>query len=368
MSAGIKDVAIRAGVSTATVSRALRDLPGVSDATRTRVLAAARDLTYVASANASGLASGRTSTIGVVSSYISRWFFGQVIGGAETVLRDAGFDLLLYALDTFERRDRFFSELPLKRRVDAILVVTVPLNGAEVASLAGLGMPVSTVGCAVPGFSSVCIDDVAGAMTAVNHLLALGHRRIAMIAGGDSGPVHFTTPVDRRTGYLNALKAAGVRVKRDWEVDGGYTIHGGERAMASILARPQLPTAVFAQSDEMAIGALRAIHNVGLRCPEDISVVGFDNHEIAALFDLTTVAQPVQQQGAMAARQLLAALSTSGLPVSEEVPTHLVVRRSTRPPRHPDRVATRPRLTAKSRKRPVSTASVRARTTMKEAR
>jgi LacI family repressor for deo operon, udp, cdd, tsx, nupC, and nupG len=332
MSAGIEDVAAKAGVSTATVSRALRGLPNVSAATRQRVLAAARDLDYVASANASGLASGRTSTVGVVSPYICRWFFGQVITGAETVLRDAGFDVVLYMVDTPERRAQFFAELP-RRRVDAVMVVTLPLEDAEVAALASLGIPVATVGCTVPGFSSVRIDDVVGAMTAVNHLLALGHQRIAMISGGESEPARFTTPEDRRRGYTLALTNAGVAVESEWDVDGGYTIEGGEQAMARILACPQLPTAVFSQSDEMAMGALRAIRKVGLLCPDDISMVGFDDHEMAALFDLTTVAQPVAEQGAIAAHQLIAALRSGSSPASEEVPTRLIVRGTSRPPK-----------------------------------
>jgi len=296
------------------------------------VLAAAQELDYVASANASGLASGRTSTVGVVSPYICRWFFGQVISGAETVLRDAGLDVVLYSVGSSERRARFFSELP-RRRVDAVMVLTLPLNEAEGAALAGLGIPVATVGCVAAGFPSVRIDDVAGAMTAVNHLLGLGHRRIAMIAGGESEPAHFTTPEDRRTGYLNALSRAGIEGMAGWDVDGGYTAQGGERAMAQILACAQLPTAVFAQSDEMAMGALRAIRKVGLRCPDDISVVGFDDHEMAALFDLTTVAQPAAEQGARAARQLIAALSGSSAPTSEQVPTQLILRASTCPPK-----------------------------------
>jgi LacI family transcriptional regulator, repressor for deo operon, udp, cdd, tsx, nupC, and nupG len=367
MSASIEDVAARAGVSTATVSRALRGLPKVSAATRQRVVAAARDLDYVVSASASSLASGRTSTVAVVSPYISRWFFGQVISGAETVLRDAGFDLLLYTVGTSERRARFFSELPLRGRVDAVMVLAIPLDDAEVASLAALGMPVSTVGLAVPGFSSVRIDDVAGAMSAVNHLLALGHRRIAMIAGG-SGTAHFTAPHHRRIGYSTALAAAGVDADADCDVDGDYTVDGGERAMASLLACPKLPTAIFAQSDEMAMGALRAIRKVGLRCPEDISMVGFDDHEMAALFDLTTVVQPVQEQGARAARQLLAALNCAGLPTSEEVPTRLVVRGTTCPPKRPDNGATRRRVPVKSRRPPVSPSSGRPRKNTKETR
>ena len=365
MSASIEDVAARAGVSTATVSRALRGLPKVSAATRERVLAAARDLDYVVSASASSLASGRTSTVAVVSPYIARWFFGQVISGAETVLRDAGFDLLLYTVGTSERRARFFSELPLRGRVDAVMVLAVPLDDSEVTSLAALRMPVATVGLAVPGFSSVRIDDVAGAMSAVNHLLTLGHRRIAMIAGG-SGPARFTAPRDRRAGYVTALGEAGIGAQADCEVDGHYTVDGGERAMASLLALSDLPTAVFVQSDEMAMGALRAIHKVGLRCPEDISVVVFDDHEMAALFDLTTVAQPVREQGAIAARQLLAALSGEGSPISEQVPTHLVVRKTTCPPNPRATAATRRRVLVNSRRPMVPTLPGRPRKSTKE--
>jgi DNA-binding LacI/PurR family transcriptional regulator len=187
-----------------------------------------------------------------------------------------------------------------------------------------------------------------------------------MIAGGRSEPTHFTTPEDRRTGYATALTEAGIGVDRDYDVDGDYTVDGGERAMASLLACPNLPTAVFAQSDEMAMGALRAIRKVGLRCPEDVSVVGFDDHEMAALFDLTTVAQPVHEQGALAARQLLAALSGAAPPTSEEIPTHLVIRGTTCPPKRPDGAATRTRVRVNSHRPPATTSPGRPRKNAKE--
>jgi DNA-binding LacI/PurR family transcriptional regulator len=245
------------------------------------------------------------------------------------------------------------------------MVLAIPLDDSEVTSLAALRMPVSTVGLAVPGFSSVRIDDVAGAMSAVNHLLTLGHRRIAMIAGGP-GPARFTAPHDRRTGYLTALGNAGVDAQAECEVDGQYTVDGGERAMASLLALSDLPSAVFVQSDEMAMGALRAIQKVGLRCPEDISVVGFDDHEMAALFDLTTVAQPVREQGAIAARQILTVLCGDGPTTSEQLPTNLVVRRSTGPPNANASAATRRRVASKRRRPLVSTVPGRPRKSTKE--
>ena len=136
-----------------------------------------------------------------------------------------------------------------------------------------------------------------------------------------------------------------------YDVDGGYTVAGGVAAMAALLSRPVLPTAVFAQSDEMAMGALRAIRKAGLRCPEDVSVVGFDDHELAELFELTTVAQPVRDLGAMAARHLVAALRGVVVPDSTTVPTHLVIRGTTCPPGSPGEAEAQVTPPAVSRRR-----------------
>ena len=157
----------------------------------------------------------------------------------------------------------------------------------------------------------------------------------------------------------------GAQAERD--VNGHYTVEGGERAMASLLARSDLPTAVFAQSDEMAMGALRAIRKVGLRCPEDISVVGFDDHEMAALFDLTTVVQPVREQGVRAARQLVASLNGGGTPTSEEGPD-LPGRAEKHLPAQPTVPAAKPASgSSQTSRRPmVSTIPGRPRTSTKE--
>jgi len=342
MTVSIEDVAARAGVSTATVSRALRGLPNVSSRTRQRVQDAARALDYVVSPSASSLATGRTSTVGVIVPFVGRWFFGQVISGAELELRKAGYDMLLYAVGSDESRRRFFGELPLRRRVDAVLILTLPLTEKEVASLAGLRLPTAMVGATVEGFSSVRIDDIAGAAKAVNHLINLGHERIGMITGAGIEPARFTAPEERREGYLRALGAAGLAADPTLQVDGEFTIAGGGRAMAALLSASRPPTAVFAHSDEMAFGAMRAIRSAGLRCPEDISVVGFDDHEMAELLDLTTVAQPVREQGGLAARQILAALAGEVVPTHEIVETHVVIRGSTAPPPHRSTPAVRP--------------------------
>lgn len=331
--ADIEAVASLAGVSTATVSRALRGLANVSPETRERVEAAAKELNYVVSPSASRLASGRTHSIGVVTPYIGRPFFALVLEGAEAVLREAGYDVLLYALPDEGQRDRFFDRMPLRRRVDAVLVVTLPLLESQQEQFRALGVPVGTVGMALGRGPHVGIDDYAAARVAVTHLVNLGHERIAMIGGGASPaePNPFLTPVDRTHGYRDALRAAGLEVLPEYEVDGQFTPAGGEQAMAQLLSLPTPPTAVFAQSDRMAFGALHALRALGLACPDDLSLIGFGDHEIAASQDLTTIAQPTREQGAVAARLLLAALE--GAPVSGQVlPTSLVLRGSTGPP------------------------------------
>lgn len=332
MAADIIDVAKLAGVSTATVSRALRGLPNVSDRTRERVRAAAAELDYVSSPSASRLASGLTHSVGLITPYLGRWFFGQVLSGAARVLREAGYDVLLNALPDDASRDEFFTRMPLRRRVDGVLVLTLPLASRQVEQLRGLGVPIGSVGSPAPGFSSVGIDDFAAARMATNHLVNLGHSRIAMIGAGDSIPTHFITPDDRSDGYRAALMAAGLEAPGEYSVDGSYTTDGGEAAMVELLSLPNPPTAVFAQSDEMAMGALRAIRRSGLACPRDISVVGIDDHQLSRMFDLTTVAQPAELQGEIAAKQLLACLDGEA-PRVEQVATRLILRGTTHPPR-----------------------------------
>lgn len=333
MSGSLEDVARAAGVSPATVSRALRGLPRVSEVTRARVRAAADELGYVISPSASRLASGRTGTVGVVVPYIDRWFFGKVITGVERVLRSAGFDLLLYNLGDDTGRDRFFAEMPLRRRVDAVIVLSLPIGEAEAESFRALRVPLATVGTTVEGFAGVRIDDVAGAAAAMRHLTHLGHRDIALISSGTPVPMHFTAPIDRRQAYLDVLGSVGVAYDREFEAEGDFSMASGERAMSALLGRSRRPTAVFAESDEMAFGALRVIRRTGLRVPEDISVAGFDDHDMADLLDLTTVRQPVTMQGAMAATQLLEWLTSGEPPESSTtiLPTRLVVRGSTAP-------------------------------------
>jgi LacI family repressor for deo operon, udp, cdd, tsx, nupC, and nupG len=324
----MEDVARLAGVSTATVSRTLRGLPNVSDETRDRVLQAAASLSYVVSPIASRLASGRTHTVGVIVPYASRWFFGQIVAGAESVLREHSLDLLLYNLADIPARQRFFGALPLRRRVDAVLTVAMQFTDAEIADMMSLGVPIVAVGHNVPGAGCVRIDDMAAASTAVQHLLALGHRRIGMISTFNDQSMFLPVAHARRRAYVETLAVAGIPISEELVMSVPHGMDGGEQAMRRLLTLPDPPTAVFAESDELAFGALSALRRTG----RHVSVIGFDDHELSALLDLTTVRQRVFEQGVLAAGMLRRAMTTGNwTPEELLMPTTLVLRASTWP-------------------------------------
>lgn len=330
----IKDVARTVGVSTATVSRALRGLPRVSEETRVRVLQVAAELDYVASPSAAGLASGQTKSVGVVVPFVTRWFYAGVVQGAEQLLREAGYDLLLYNLGGDRAaRHRVFQSHLLRKRVDAVLVLSLTPTEEEVAALAKLDRPVAVVGATVAGWSSVRIDDDETARIAMQHLIELGHTRIGYIGGSLEDQLDFAAPLDRLQGYRRTMAETGLEVAPSWEAVGDFTVRGGLAAMRLLLEAEPRPTAVFAASDEMAVGAVHAVREAGLRVPDDVSVIGVDDHEMAEFFELSTVAQPVQEQGRLAAQLLLDALAEQPdarpAPCALTVPTRLVVRGTT---------------------------------------
>jgi DNA-binding LacI/PurR family transcriptional regulator len=332
MSASIEDVARRAGVSIATVSRSLRGLPDVAAATRDRVLKAANELNYVASPFAARLASGRTGTVAVVVPFVNRWFFAQVLGAVESVLYTAGLDLLLYNLGDNNGRQRFFTVMPVRKRVDAVLITSLVLTKDETELLEQLDCPLAMLGDELEGHLSTRIDDRLGAQRATEHLLSLGHTRIGLVAGDTDDPMRFTPPHHRKIGFLDALAQAGVEFDPRLEELGYFTMPGGEQATRNLLELPDRPTAIFAESDEMAYGAIRAVRRAGLRVPEDVAIIGFDDHESAALMDLSTIHQPVVEQATNLTTRLLVSIADpSRIAASEVLPTQVVVRGSTDP-------------------------------------
>lgn len=334
MGAGIFDVARLAGVSTATVSRALRGLPSVREDTRARVLRAAAALDYYPSPSAATLASGRTRTIGLLTPSIARWFHAHVIEGAERALRAAGFDVLLYAFEVDASMSRADVDPGvLRRRVDGVLVVGLPVIDSELAALTGLGVPLVFIGAGPPGHVRVHMDDAAGAGLVVDELVRAGHRRIGQVLGSPARDVPWSPAVERARGAAEHLAAAGVATSAPAE-HGDFTVEGGQAAAARLLDRAGTEiTAVFAHSDEMAFGVLAELESRGLRVPQDMSVAGIDGHHLGSLLGLSTIAQDAAGQGAVGATLVLEMIA--GTTVGNEVvfPLTWVPRRSIGEPR-----------------------------------
>jgi DNA-binding LacI/PurR family transcriptional regulator len=235
------------------------------------------------------------------------------------------------------RRLRTPWRMPLARRVDGILTLSMPLEDVHTLALRALDIPLVSVGAHVPGSASVRIDEAAAAQSAVNHLIHQGHQRIGFIAGAPDDPAFgFIASQQRRRGYEDAIQTAGLVVHHDLIVAGSHGVHGGAAAMARLLSGPVLPTAVFAEYDELAIGALWALRRASVPVPQMMSVVGIDDHEMAEIHDLTTVAQDALEQGSAAARLLLRALDDHPVGASDNdivLSSCLVLRGSTAPPR-----------------------------------
>lgn len=331
--ASIDDVAAKAGVSTATVSRALSGRVTVSPDTKQRVLDAAEELGYVVSASASGLASGRTRNIGIVVPFMSRWYYTQVIEGAQRELMKSGYDVTLYNLSASDQeRDQVFNELLRRQRVDAVIAVSLELTPAQVDALHAVGKPVVGVGGPIPGVPTLSIDDAEAARQATAYLISLGHTKIGTINGGTYGESDFHLSSTRLSGYVKALDEAGCEFVDQWYSRADYSFEDGYRAAKRILEQHDRPTAIFSASDEMAFGAILACRDAGVDVPGEMSIIGIDGHDHSSFFGLTTLAQYPKRQGKLAASILvdhLAEPDTTSAGKNVTLPLDLVVRTST---------------------------------------
>ena len=332
--ASIVDVAERAGVSVATVSRALRNHQYVAEATRARVREAAAALHYVADANASRLASGRSNTIGLLAPILTSWYTSEIIVGVEEVLTDVGLDLLISTRGLPHERNEFTLASAFRQRVDGVILVDAFVYESGARELMKAATPAVALGEKLDAVPSLCIDNQLGGELATRHLLELGHRRIGLMGGPSARDVVSTVPQQRTAGYAAALASQRIKVDKSLLVDGGFTIEGGRRSARRLLSTPHPPTAIFCMSDEMAFGVLQACRELGISVPGEFSVIGFDDHSVAEAVGLSTIQQPVRQMGNLAAR-LMADVLAGHDPVSSYHPQAitLIQRWSTGPPR-----------------------------------
>jgi DNA-binding LacI/PurR family transcriptional regulator len=327
------DVAARAGVSRTTVSFVLNAKAdaGIPPGTRRRIEEAARELGYHPHGAARALAGGTSHTIGLVlrqsaEQVAADALLAETLWGVAAEARTGGYRVLVEPLSPDGGR---YSDLLLSQQVDGLIVSGPRVDDEELAALVAEGFPIILQGSLpdVP-VPSVDIDNRAGARTAVEHLIDLGHRRIGCIT---NAPLAYTAAADRVAGYGEALAGAGIGLDPDLVIEGAFDAASGYVAMTSLLATRNAITAVFVASDIVAFGALRALREGGLRVPADISVVGFDDIPLARHFDppLTTIRLPANALGAAAGRALVDRLT--GRPTSERtlLPTELIVREST---------------------------------------
>jgi LacI family repressor for deo operon, udp, cdd, tsx, nupC, and nupG len=330
----IHDVARATGVSTATVSRALRGLPNVSPATRDLVQAAASRLGYVPSPSASGLSGGRHHAVAIVIPSTARWFYTTVVEGVDSVLRREGYDTFLVILAaTATDRERLFHNALLRKRADAVIALGIDFTADERRELRTVEMPAMVVGAPVRGVRSVGIDDHEAGRMAMEHLLALGHRRIGHLGGETEYGMDHSVGQDRASAWRDALERHGITPEPEWYALGAFLMPQAKVAASAMLRSANPPTAIFAGSDEMAFGAIVAAFELRLRVPQDLSVIGIDDHSWSESFGLTTIAQDPFEQGRIAARTVVDELSGLIGPVSATTAAiRLIERRSTTVP------------------------------------
>jgi DNA-binding LacI/PurR family transcriptional regulator len=333
-----RDVAKLAGVSRTTVSFVLNNAPNaqIPAETRQRVWDAARSLGYYPNAAARSLASQRAGNIGVVlcqsaDRLFSDIFLMEVLSGIHQVVRPQGYHLLLEAVEDVTAPDAYI-ELVRSRHIDGLMVSGPRADDTQLPRIQEEAFPVVVLGRMTDlELCQVDVDNVHGAQTAVEHLLALGHRRIAFIS---NGPLIYTAARDRLRGYLNALAAAGLLQDETLVRYGNFNRMSGYEAMQSLLSLPHRPSAVFVGSDVVAFGALQALQDAGVRVPEDMAVVSFDDvpGSNCVTPPLTTLHLPARELGQTAAGMLLRLIA--GETVKERVvllDTNLVIRKSCAP-------------------------------------
>jgi LacI family transcriptional regulator len=338
----LKDIAEAVGVSVTTVSRALAGYPDVAPATRQRIQDVAAALGYVPNTAARNLQRQRTDTIAIVvptagDLRFSDPFFSEFLSGLVTTSSDAGFSLVITADRQYDERETYL-QLIGSRRVDGFVLVRMRREDPRITLLKEAGVPFVTFG-RVPGTNGILAvdeDDMRGIQLIVDHLVSLGHRRIAFIGE----PLHFTKSLHRFEGYQQGLEAHRLPFEPELVATANYRQQSGREAARQLLELPEPPTAIIACNDLLALGTASAVQARGLEVGHDISVTGYDNIPLAEYTQppLTTVDQPAHQLGSLVAEMLIAAIR--GEPVSPKqviLQPKVVVRQSTGPPRHSTR-------------------------------
>jgi DNA-binding LacI/PurR family transcriptional regulator len=333
----IADVARLAGVGRGTVSRVLNDRANVDPATRERVLAAIRELDFVPSRTARRLSLRRTQTVAVIIPFLARPSAVERFRGIEEALSEANYDPIVFNIETPERRVAVFRDLPRPERVDGLIIVSLSPHESELARIERSGLPTVLVDAHHRSLPRVVGNDVLGGRLAAQHVIGLGHRRIAFLGDYSRTAMAFTSSRLRMTGVRSALKAAGLRLPQGLVGTGEHSRRRASELATRMLTSSSPPTAIVCASDTQAAGVLEAAAALGLRVPADLSVTGYDDLELADHLGLTTIHQPLFESGVRAVERLLRlrdGISTD--PLREVQDLSLIRRRSTAAPGRSD--------------------------------
>jgi len=332
----IRDVARLAGVSPGTVSRAINNSPLVNEETRERILQVVRELNYVPNLAARRLSIGRTLTIAVIVPFFTRPSVSVRLNGVVSALSDSQYDLLIHNIDTPEQRDAGFQEVLRKDRIDGALIVSLPIPDQYLPQLTGANVPIVLIDTSHPTLSLfpwIAGDDIAGGRTATEYLVQLGHTRIGFIGDIVDTPFYFVSSRDRHRGYCTALQAAHIPLRPEYYAEGDHGRPQAREMARTMLSLAEPPTAILAASDTQAVGVLEGARDLGVGVPGALSVIGYDDIEIADIMGLTTMRQLLFESGRLGAESLLAVLNDPETrPTQQVLHAELVERDTTAPP------------------------------------
>ena len=327
----IYDVASLAGLSIATVSRVLNSPDRVSDASRRKVIAAIDQLGFVPNAEARARNLQSTGRIGVLTPYFTSPSFTDRLRGVATALSNSRYELIVYTVDSLERLNGYLATLPLTGSLDGLIVLSLPVDDAAAQRLVANELEAVLIEQTHPSFSAISVDDRAGGRLAAQHLIAQGHKRCAYVYFGEHPRYSIHPEVPRLQGFREALADAGLTLPDEYTKYVPISRKGIREKLRELLALPEPPTAIFAPADDLAIRVIHGAHELGLHTPRDISVIGFDDIDIAEHVDLTTISQSLVKSGEMAVELLFGRLEDPGRPIQQiQIGVHLQERGTTR--------------------------------------
>jgi DNA-binding LacI/PurR family transcriptional regulator len=313
----IYDVAALSGVSIATVSRVLNSPERVSERSRRLVMEAIDQLGFVPKAEARARVLQNTGRIGVITPFFTSPSFTDRMRGIAAALSDSGYELVIYPVDSMARLENYFARLPLTGNLDGLIILSLPIDEASAARLRANHIETVLVEQTHPQFSSILVDDYAGGQLAARHLLEKGHRRCAFIYFGENPEYSIHPERARLQGFQDTLAEHDVPLPEEYIRYVPISRKGISEQLRELFSLPEPPTAIFAPSDDLAIRLIHRAHELGIHTPRDISVIGFDNIDIAEHVDLTTISQSLVESGQTAVELLLARLGNSDRPIQQ---------------------------------------------------